>query len=223
MQRGGPHGERGRFVSGFWLPWGGRGKDGVSGWGVGGAPSSFPSTFAMTCVFCCQMEGGEPGRERSESEASPFLPALPAASPSGGRFPSGAGLCRAKSPRAGVSSPSLATWRFHRPTQLPNAGERFELSSLQEENKPQAPPQPRDAPAALTHRQRRPVPARTRGAPAPAVASLPAIRTTLCPSCVPGELGGSPITAPTSLGSPSAGSALPGPAKGVAAGYRAPE
>lgn len=33
----------------------------------------------MTCIFCCQMEGGEPGRECLESEASPFLPALPAA------------------------------------------------------------------------------------------------------------------------------------------------
>lgn len=56
---------------------------GGTGWGVSGAPS-FPSTFAMTCIFCCQMEGGELGRERSESEASPFLPALPAASPHGG-------------------------------------------------------------------------------------------------------------------------------------------
>lgn len=101
-----------------------------------------PGLSPMTRILCCQMEGGERGRERSESEASRILPAASLLrgmiSETGRALPGQ--ICRCWRP-----SLRLAAWHFPVPPSPECRRKVPALFSLQEKQ-PQTPPQPQEAP-----------------------------------------------------------------------------
>lgn len=74
-----------------------------------------PVLLPMTCISCCQLEGGERGRGGSESEASVLLLRLC----SWGMISERGWAPPAASPGAAVPSQRLATRCFHGPTRIP--------------------------------------------------------------------------------------------------------
>lgn len=122
----------------------------------------------MTRILCCQMEGGERGRERSESEASRI------ASP-GDDFRDGPGSARPNLPVL-AALPAFGRVAFPRPTQsrMQAKGSSSPLSAGKTTPNPTAAPGS-PAPAGLTH-------------PAEPPLSLPKpwrVGDPACPSCCP--------------------------------------
>lgn len=142
-------GARDLFVSGSGLGRGGCEREGLPGtWGglaVPPPPPFHPGLSPMTRILCCQMEGGERGRERSESEASRILPAASLLrgmiSETGRVLPGQISWCWRLSLR-------LAAWHFPVPPSPECRRKVPALLSLQEKQ-PQTPPQPQEAPLPL--------------------------------------------------------------------------
>lgn len=143
-------GARDLFVSGFGLGRGGceRGRAARNAVGEEGGlvlPPLPPGLSPMTRILCCQMEGGERGRERSESEASRILPA---ASLLRGMISETGRVLPGQISRCWRPSLRLAAWHFPVPPSPECRRKVPALLSLQEKQ-PQTPPQPQEAPLPL--------------------------------------------------------------------------
>lgn len=146
-------GARDLFVSGFVLGCGGceRGRAARNVVAAGGGlvlPPLLPfhaGLSPMTRILCCQMEGGERSRERSESEASRILPA---ASLLRGMISETGRVLPGQISRCWRPSLPLAAWHFPVPPSPECRRKVPALLSLQEKQ-PQTPPQPQEAPLPL--------------------------------------------------------------------------